>query len=61
MRATPFDPALPVDKKAIGSRILIDATTPVEWEKKPLLVELDEDTTKKVVGKWQEYGFEHPY
>ncbi|MCK4697383.1 MAG: phenylphosphate carboxylase subunit beta [Dehalococcoidia bacterium] len=61
MRATPFDPALPVGNKAIGSRILIDATTPVEWEKKPLLVELDEDTTKKVVGKWQEYGFEHPY
>ena len=61
MRATPFDPALPVGNKAIGSRILIDATTPVEWEKKPLLVELDEDTTKKVVGKWQEYGFENPY
>jgi len=61
MRATPFDPSLPVGSKAIGSRILIDATTPVEWEKKPLVVELDEDTTKKVVGKWQEYGFENPY
>ena len=61
MRATPFDPALPVGAKAIGSRILIDATTPVEWEKKPIVVELDEATTKKVIGKWQEYGFENPY
>lgn len=61
MRATPFDPALPVGAKALGSRILIDATTPVEWEEKPIVVELDDDTTKKVIGRWQEYGFENPY
>ncbi len=61
MRATPFDPALPVGSKALGSTIILDCTTPVEWEKKPILVELDEEITKKVAGRWQEYGFENPF
>jgi phenylphosphate carboxylase beta subunit len=61
MRPTPFDPALPAGAKAIGSKILIDATTPVEWEKKPRLVELDEATTRSVIDRWQQYGFEDPY
>ena len=61
MRPTPFDPALPAGAKAVGSKILIDATTPVEWEKKPQLVELDETTTRTVLDRWQEYGFEQPY
>ena len=61
MRPTPFDPALPPGAKAIGSKVLIDATMPFEWEKKPRLVELDEATTKRVLAKWQDYGFEDPY
>ncbi|MCL5736759.1 MAG: UbiD family decarboxylase [Actinobacteria bacterium] len=61
MRPTPFDPALPAGAKAVGSKILIDATTPVEWEKKPRLVELDETTTKTVLERWLDYGFDEPY
>ena len=60
IRATPFDPALR-ENTPIGSAIILDCTTPVEWEKKPVLVELDEPTTKKVLGRWQELGFENPY
>jgi 4-hydroxy-3-polyprenylbenzoate decarboxylase len=61
MRPTPFDPALPAGAKAVGSKILIDATTPFEWEKKPRLVELDEATTKTVLDRWLDYGFAQPF
>jgi hypothetical protein len=40
---------------------LIDATIPVEWEKKPIPVVLDETTTRLVIDKWQQYGFDRPY
>lgn len=61
MRPTPFDPSLPIGHKTFGSVILIDATIPIEWEKKPIPVVLDEATTKLVVDKWQHYGFDKPY
>lgn len=62
MRATPFDPALPAGSKALGSVIIMDATTPPEWgDNVPLKVELDEETKNKVIGRWQEYGFEKPF
>ena len=57
IRATPFDPSLPQGNKGIGSGIILDATTPVEWEKKPIKVEDDPETMKKVVSRWHEYGF----
>ncbi|NIQ37199.1 MAG: phenylphosphate carboxylase subunit beta [Proteobacteria bacterium] len=57
-RSTPLDPSLPVDARKIVSRILIDATTPYEWEKKPKLVELDGDVLEKVKGRWSELGLE---
>lgn len=60
IRATPFDPALPAGQKDIGSAIILDCTTPVEWDKKPLKVEDDPETMKKVMSRWQEYGFQKP-
>jgi len=60
-RSTPLDPALPIGARDIVSRIIMDATIPYEWKEKPVEVKLDEAMEKKVLGKWQEYGFENPY
>ncbi len=58
-RATPLDPALDPDSdKLITSRILMDATIPYEWEKKPQEIVMDTDTLEKVRNRWKEYGFE---
>ena len=57
-RSTPLDPALdPDSNKLITSRILIDATTPYEWENKPKEIVLDEEVMAKVRSRWKEYGF----
>ncbi len=57
-RSTPLDPSLdPASNKLITSRILIDATTPYEWENKPREIVLEEEVLKKVQSRWQEYGF----
>jgi len=60
-RSTPLDPSLPIDEREIVSRILIDATMPFEWKEKPQEVKLDEEMERKVISRWQEYGFENPY
>lgn len=60
IRATPFDPSLQPDAKDIGSAIILDCTTPVEWETKPIKVEDDPETMKKVLSRWQEYGITKP-
>ena len=60
-RSTPLDPSLPIDEREIVSRILIDATMPFEWKEKPQEVRLDEEMERKVISRWQEYGFENPY
>ncbi|MBM4422256.1 MAG: phenylphosphate carboxylase subunit beta [Chloroflexi bacterium] len=58
-RSTPLDPALdPNSNKLITSRILLDATIPYEWEKKPTEIRLDEETFKKVKARWSEYGID---
>lgn len=58
-RSTPLDPALdPDSNKLITSRILIDATTPYEWENKPQEVAMDSETMEKVHSRWKEYGFD---
>ena len=57
-RSTPLDPSLPVDNRKIVSRILIDATTPYEWDKKPELVDLDKEMVERVKGRWHEMGLE---
>jgi phenylphosphate carboxylase beta subunit len=56
-RSTPLDPALPINARHITSRILMDACTPYEWERKPVEIFLDEEMKKKVLSQWKEYGF----
>ena len=60
-RATPLDPSLPIDARDIVSRIIIDATIPYEWKEKPLKIVMDEEVVKRVISRWQEYGFAEPY
>ena len=57
-RSTPLDPALPITARHITSRIIMDACTPYEWERKPIEIFLDEGMKKKVLSRWKEYGFE---
>jgi len=57
-RSTPLDPALPIKARHIVSRIIMDATTPYEWEEKPIEIFMDKDMTKQVLGRWKELGFE---
>jgi 4-hydroxy-3-polyprenylbenzoate decarboxylase len=60
-RSTILDPSLPIDAREIVSRIIMDATIPYEWKEKPLKIAMDEETQKRVLGRWQEYGFTEPY
>ena len=55
-RSTPLDPSLPIDSRDITGRIIIDATIPYEWKEKPIPVELDPETVKKVEARWSELG-----
>ncbi|MDD5244295.1 MAG: phenylphosphate carboxylase subunit beta [Syntrophorhabdaceae bacterium] len=55
-RSTPLDPALPIEARDIVSRIIMDATVPYEWARKPNEVFLDEEMVKKVQARWKEYG-----
>ncbi len=57
-RSTPLDPGLPIDAREITSRIILDACTPYEWEKKPNEIFMDRDVLTKVSDRWNEYGFE---
>jgi 4-hydroxy-3-polyprenylbenzoate decarboxylase len=62
-RSTPLDPSLPAytdyyDHRLLVSRILIDATTPFEWERKPVLIELDKDVVERIKKRWNEFGFD---
>ncbi|MEW6425041.1 MAG: phenylphosphate carboxylase subunit beta [Bacillota bacterium] len=55
-RSTPLDPALPITARDIGSKIILDATIPYEWERKPEEIFLDEEVARKVRARWSEYG-----
>ena len=55
-RSTPLDPSLPIDRRHITSRIIMDATIPFEWKEKPIPVDLDPEVVKKVEARWQELG-----
>jgi len=57
-RSTPLDPSLPINERMVGSKIIMDATIPYEWEEKPIEIQLDEETVKKVQKRWKEYGLE---
>jgi phenylphosphate carboxylase beta subunit len=56
-RSTPLDPSLPISARDIVGRILIDATVPYEWERKPIEIHLDEEMRDTVSRRWNEYGF----
>jgi 4-hydroxy-3-polyprenylbenzoate decarboxylase len=60
-RSTILDPALPIDAREIVSRIIMDATIPYEWKEKPIKITMDEAMVKRVMSRWQEYGFTEPY
>lgn len=60
-RSTILDPALPIDAREIVSRIIMDATIPYEWKEKPLKIAMDEEMVKRVISRWQEFGFTEPY
>jgi 4-hydroxy-3-polyprenylbenzoate decarboxylase len=55
-RSTPLDPSLPIESRWITGRLLLDATIPYDWEKKPIPIELDPETVKKVTARWSELG-----
>jgi phenylphosphate carboxylase beta subunit len=55
-RSTPLDPSLPIDQRDITSRIIMDATIPIEWKEKPVPIELDPEMVKKIKAKWSELG-----
>ena len=55
-RSTPLDSALPIESRPICSRIIMDACTPFEWEKKTIGVQLDEGMKKTVQERWASYG-----
>lgn len=57
-RSTPLDPALPINARHIGSKIILDATIPYEWEAKPEEIFLDEETTKRIKARWSELGLD---
>jgi 4-hydroxy-3-polyprenylbenzoate decarboxylase len=56
-RSSSFDPALPVGEREVGSKIVLDATLPFEWERKPIEIKLSEEMLQKVKKRWHEYGF----
>ncbi len=60
-RSTILDPSLPINAREIVSRIIMDATTPYEWKEKPIKIVLDEETKKRVISRWKEYGFTDPF
>jgi 4-hydroxy-3-polyprenylbenzoate decarboxylase len=59
-RSSPLDPSLPISDRWIGSRLILDATIPYEWEDKPKEIFMDRGVMEKVSNRWEEYGFSIP-
>jgi len=57
-RGGPLDPAVNIEEREVGSKLILDATIPFHWDRKPLLTRMDEATSEKVRKRWKEYGFE---
>jgi 4-hydroxy-3-polyprenylbenzoate decarboxylase len=57
-RSTPLDPSLPIEAREITGRLLLDATIPYDWKKKPIPIELDPEMVEKVKGRWEELGLD---
>jgi 4-hydroxy-3-polyprenylbenzoate decarboxylase len=60
-RGGPLDPAVHIEERDVGSKLILDATIPFHWDRKPLLTRMDEETTEKVKRRWTEYGFEDSF
>lgn len=56
-RGGPLDPAVYIEQRDIGSKLVLDATIPFEWDRKPLLTKMDNEMEAKVRAHWTEYGF----
>ena len=57
-RGGPLDPAVYISDRDVGSKLILDATIPFHWDRKPLLTHMDKETAEKVKKRWAEYGFE---
>ena len=57
-RGGPLDPAVYIDDRDVGSKLILDATIPFHWDRKPLLTRMDEKVLEKVKNRWAEYGIE---
>ena len=57
-RGGPLDPAVYISERDVGSKLILDATIPFHWDRKPLLTQMDEEVLGKVKERWTEYGFE---
>lgn len=57
-RGGPLDPAVHIEDRDVGSKLILDATIPFHWDRKPLLTRMDEATLEKVRKRWTEYGFD---
>jgi len=55
-RATPLDPSQHIKERDIVSRIIMDATTPYEWDEKPVEIVMDKKMTQQVLSRWKEFG-----
>lgn len=55
-RGGPLDPAVYIDERDIGAKLILDATIPFEWDRKPMLTKMDMDMVEKVKSRWAEYG-----
>jgi len=55
-RATPLDPSQHIKQRDIVSRIIMDATTPYEWDEKPVEIVMDKKMTQQVLSRWKEFG-----
>ncbi len=55
-RGSPVDPSLRMDERAVGSHIILDATIPYHWEKKPKMCTLDPDVVEKIKQRWDDFG-----
>ncbi len=51
-----LDPGVPMDDRTATSKVFIDATIPIEWKKKPVMVKVDPDTVKKVNDRWKDHN-----
>lgn len=56
-RGGPLDPGVYIDDRDIGKKLILDATIPFHWDRKPTLTKMDEAMAAKVRSRWTEYGF----